>query len=221
MQIESFAKQVFEVYATQAFTSFIFWSLIDTETVLIILSYNMVSCYDVTSSFCHLNTFAEVWSIRAACIFWMLMSPQEMSHCDWLFRVKSKTILKFWIDSAGRIHHHLAVTRDIVTTEFILVFNNIVKIFWPQNFRFWIFMFLKPWGLGWLVPFARVKDIIKVYHLRTAYIFFKGKAVINAIHGPETFGVISIITSKKLNVTFFTLVHDFTEILIFNYYNSN
>ena len=145
-----------------------------------------------------------------------------MSHRDWLFRVKSKTILKLWVDSARRIHHHLAVTRDIVTAEFILVFNNIVKIFWPQNFRFWIFVFLKPGGLGWLVPFARVKDIIEVYHLRTANIFFKGKTVINAIHGPETFSVISIIPSKELNVSFFfTLVHDFTEILIFNYYNSN
>ena len=145
-----------------------------------------------------------------------------MSHCDRLLCIKSKTILKFWVHSARRIHHQFAVTRDIVTAELILVFNNIVKIFWPQNFWFWILMFLKPWGLGWLVPFARVEDVIEVYHLRTANIFFKGKTIINAIHGPETFSIISIITSKKLNVSIFlTLVHVFTEILIFIYNNSN
>ena len=140
-----------------------------------------------------------------------------MSHRDRLFRFKSKTILKLWVDSARWVHHQLAVTRHIITAEFILVFNNIVKIFWPQNYRFWIFMFLKPWGLGRVVPFARVKNIIKVYHLRTANIFFKGKTVINAIHGPETFRIITIIPTKEVNVSlFFILVHDCTEIIIFN-----
>ena len=140
-----------------------------------------------------------------------------MSHRDRLFRIKCKTILKLWVDSARRVHHQLAVTRDIVTFKFILVFNNIVKIFWPQNYRFWIFMFFKPWGLGWVVPFAGVKNIIKVYHLRTANIFFKGKAIINAIHGPEAFRIITIISSKEVNVSLFlTLVHDYTEILNFN-----
>ena len=105
MQSKSFAKQVFEVYATQTFTSFALCWLIDTEAVLIILSYNMIFCDDVTTSICHLDTLAKVWSLRAAGIFWVFMSAEEMSHRDRLLRIKSKAILKFWVDPTWRDHH--------------------------------------------------------------------------------------------------------------------